>query len=155
MKFYEIFRIMVYELKNNINNLVFFWFLRRFFQAEPAVHCFFIFSFGLLCRTFFWILVPFIPAEEEIDSLIVGSATQMSTFLQMLKETGAYRCEAFKLTWTDIDFVSNTVRITPEKGSRPRIFKMSDRLTLMLNSLPKKIWQDLGLQKRLLSRQRL
>ena len=87
--------------------------------------------------------LPFIPAEEEIDSLIAGCATQMSTFLQMLKETGARRCEAFNLSWTDIDFVSNTVRITPEKGSRPRIFKMSDRLTRMLNCLPKKsgrIW---------------
>ena len=87
--------------------------------------------------------LPFIPAEQEIDSLISGCNTQMSTFLQLLKETGARRCEAFNLTWTEIDFVTNTVRIIPEKGSKPRIFKMSERLTRMLSELPKKsgrIW---------------
>jgi len=87
--------------------------------------------------------LPFIPAEQEIDSLISGCNTQMSTFLQLLKETGARRCEAFNLTWTEIDFVTNTVRIIPEKGSKPRIFKMSERLTRMISELPKKsgrIW---------------
>jgi integrase len=87
--------------------------------------------------------LPFIPAEQEIDSLISGCGTQMSTFLQLLKETAARRCEAFNLTWTDIDYVTNTLRITPEKGSKPRVFKMSERLTRMLSELPKKsgrIW---------------
>ena len=81
--------------------------------------------------------LPFIPAEQEIDSLISGCNTQMSTFLQLLKETGARRCEAFNLTWTEIDFVTNTVRIIPEKGSKPRIFKMSERLTRMLSEAKK------------------
>ena len=87
--------------------------------------------------------LPFIPIEPEIDSLISGCGTQMSTFLQVLKETAARSGEAFQLKWNDIDFVSSTLRITPEKGSRPRIFKMSERLARMIGSLPRdsqKIW---------------
>ena len=41
------------------------------------------------------------------------------------------------LKWEDVDFVSSVIRITPEKGSKPRIFKMSSTLANMLNHLPK------------------
>ncbi|MEM1563282.1 MAG: tyrosine-type recombinase/integrase [Candidatus Bathyarchaeia archaeon] len=82
--------------------------------------------------------LPFIPTEEEIDQLIAGCSHQVATFLQLLKETGARCGEAFNLKWTDIDFATNTIRITPEKGSSPRIFKMSGKLASMLNNLPKK-----------------
>ncbi len=67
----------------------------------------------------------------------------MATYLQLLKETAARRGEAFNLKWIDIDFVTKTVRITPEKGSQARIFKISDRRTKMLNDLPKnseRVW---------------
>jgi len=87
--------------------------------------------------------IPFIPTEVEIDELIAGCSKQMATFLQVLKETGARRGEAFNLKWTDLDFAAGTLRITPEKGSNPRIFKMTPRLIAMLNSLPRtsdKIW---------------
>jgi len=62
----------------------------------------------------------------------------MAVFLQALKETGARCGEAFALKWTDIDTVSNTVNITPEKGSNPRIFKISNKLAAMITNLPKK-----------------
>lgn len=87
--------------------------------------------------------LPFIPTEPEIDALISGTSKQMATYLQVLKETGARRGEAYQLTWTDIDFVKGTIRITPEKGSRPRMFRMSERLARMLSTLPKeagRIW---------------
>ena len=87
--------------------------------------------------------LPFIPTEKEIDELIAGCSKQMATYLQFLKETGARRGEAYSLKWTDIDFVTDTVRITPEKGSNPRIFKISDKLKAMLRNLPKdseRIW---------------
>ncbi|MCW4015915.1 MAG: site-specific integrase [Candidatus Bathyarchaeota archaeon] len=87
--------------------------------------------------------IPFIPTENEIDQLISGCSKQLSTFLQVLKETAARRGEAFTLTWDDIDIVQKAIRITPEKGSCPRIFKISDKLLTMLNNLPrkdKKIW---------------
>ena len=82
--------------------------------------------------------LPFIPTEEEIDQLIAGCSHQIATFLQLLKETGARCGEAFNLKWTDIDTVNNTIRITPEKSSNPRIFKISNKLASMLANLPKK-----------------
>lgn len=82
--------------------------------------------------------LPFIPTENEIDDLIAGCSNQLATFLQVLKETGSRRGEAFELKWTDIDLVTNTVRITPEKGSNARIFKISDKLVGMLGRLPRR-----------------
>ena len=38
---------------------------------------------------------------------------------------------------TDIDTVTRTVRVTPEKRSNPRIFHVSAKLTAMLGSLPR------------------
>jgi len=82
--------------------------------------------------------LPFIPTEEEIDQVIAGCSPQMATFLQLLKETAARCGEAFVLKWTDIDLVNNAVRITPEKSSNPRMFKISNKLASMLANLPKK-----------------
>jgi integrase len=89
--------------------------------------------------------LPFIPTENEIDSLIGGCSKQVAVFLQICKETGARRGEAYNLHWIDFDFVSNTVRITPEKGSNPRLFKISNKLQKMLKSLgnrsEERVWQ--------------
>jgi len=82
--------------------------------------------------------LPFIPTEAELDALIAGCGPKTSTFLQLLKETGMRAGEAHRLKWTDIDFEAGTVRVTPEKGSRPRIFKLSNKLLSMLNALKSK-----------------
>ena len=83
--------------------------------------------------------LPWIPTEREIDDLIAGcSSKHISTFLQIAKETAARAGEIFNLKWTDIDFENRTIRITPEKGSNPRIFRMSNKLIRMLNRLPRK-----------------
>ena len=81
--------------------------------------------------------LPFIPLEAEIDSLISGAGPKMSTFLQMLKETGARCGEGWKLGWRDIDTERGLVTVTPEKGSRPRQFKISPKLCSMLSKLPR------------------
>ena len=81
--------------------------------------------------------LPFIPTEADIDQLIAGCGKKMSAFLQLLKETAIRAGEAWKLQWTDIDYEKRTVRITPEKGSNPRIFKVSQKLLDMLSTLPK------------------
>ncbi|MEM2419860.1 MAG: site-specific integrase, partial [Candidatus Bathyarchaeia archaeon] len=81
--------------------------------------------------------LPFIPLEAEIDQLIAACSRKISAFLQLLKETGIRSGEAWQLKWTDLDLANNTVRVTPEKGSEPRILKISSKLTAMLNSLPK------------------
>jgi integrase len=80
--------------------------------------------------------IPPIPTEQQIDNLIAGSSRQIALFLQMLKETGARRGEAFNLQWTDIDLTTGIIRITPEKGSNPRAFALSPKLMKMLATQP-------------------
>ncbi|MEM3579382.1 MAG: tyrosine-type recombinase/integrase [Candidatus Bathyarchaeia archaeon] len=82
--------------------------------------------------------LPFIPLEREIDDLIAGCNGKIATFLQIIKETGARAGEVFNLKWMDIDFENRTIKITPEKGSNPRIFNFSKRLLNMLEGLPKR-----------------
>lgn len=82
--------------------------------------------------------LPFIPTEEELDALIAGCGPKTSTFLQLLKETAMRAGEAHKLRWSNIDFKNGTVRVTPEKGSNPRIFKLSSKLLGMLLNLKAK-----------------
>jgi integrase/recombinase XerD len=82
--------------------------------------------------------MPFIPTEEELDTLIAGSGKRMVALLQLLKETGARIGEALRLKWTDLDFERRVVSITPEKGSKPRILPVSEKLIGMMNMLPKK-----------------
>jgi integrase len=79
--------------------------------------------------------LPFIPTETEIDQLIAGCGRKTATLLQLLKETAMRIGEAWNLHWADIDFVNNTVVVTPEKGSEPRIFKLSDTLIAMLKAI--------------------
>lgn len=81
--------------------------------------------------------LPFIPTETELDQLIAGCSRRMATFLQLLKETGIRCGEACQLKWTDIDFKQRLIRITPEKGSNPRLLPISIKLVNMLEQMPK------------------
>jgi integrase len=81
--------------------------------------------------------LPFIPTEQELDSLIAAVNGKLTAFLMSLKETGMRAGEAYNLQWKDVDFENGTVRITPEKGSNPRIFKISPKLQAMLNRMDK------------------
>jgi integrase/recombinase XerD len=56
--------------------------------------------------------------------------------MMLLTETGMRSGEAWNLQWTDFDFERGTVRVTPEKGGRPRVLKISQRLDTMLKALP-------------------
>ena len=70
--------------------------------------------------------------------MIAGSHKKLATFLQLLKETGMRSGEATKLDWTDLDEERRVVILnTPEKGSNPRIWKISIKLLGMLGSLRK------------------
>jgi integrase len=77
----------------------------------------------------------FIPLESEIDQLIASVALKTSTFLSVLKDTGARPLEAWSLKWTDIDYPSSTVTITPLKHSKPRRLKLSSNTIAQLNQL--------------------
>ncbi|MGF3572996.1 MAG: tyrosine-type recombinase/integrase [Candidatus Bathyarchaeia archaeon] len=81
--------------------------------------------------------LPWVPTEAEIDQLIAGCSHKIGAFLQLIKETGMRPGEALRLKWIDIDPVNRTVNVTPEKGSNPRIFKVSASLMERLNALPR------------------
>ena len=66
--------------------------------------------------------LPFIPLEAEIDQLIGGLGPKLSAFTRIVKETGARPYEIYQLKWTDTDNETNTINITPEKGSMPSVF---------------------------------
>jgi integrase len=83
-------------------------------------------------------LLPFIPLESEIDQLISGLRPKWATFLQLMKETACRPGEAWALRWIDIDRERSCLRISPEKNSRPRQFKISSQLASMLGRLQHK-----------------
>ena len=88
--------------------------------------------------------IPFIPLEAELDSLISGTGPKTATVLPLLKETGARIGEVWILRWIDVDLENRIVTFTPEKGSRPRQFKLSAKLGSMIGGLPKKDSRVLG-----------
>ena len=81
--------------------------------------------------------LPFIPTEQEIDTLISGCAKLTATVLQTLKETGIRIGELVLLEWINLDTERRTLNITPEKNSNPRILPVSNKLIGMINNLPK------------------
>jgi len=82
--------------------------------------------------------LPFIPLESEIDALIACCGKKTATILQLLKETGMRIGEAVRLRWVDVDLEQRIIRVNnPEKGGKPRAFKISINLAGMLNSLPR------------------
>jgi integrase len=83
-------------------------------------------------------VMPLLPLETEIDQLVSGLGKKSATFVLLLKETGMRLGEAWNLRWIDLDPEECTVRITPEKGSNARTLKISNRLSCMMNSLPRK-----------------
>ena len=82
--------------------------------------------------------LPFIPTEQEIDSLIASASNKTATLLQLLKETGARIGEITRLKWIDIDTERKTIYIRAEKGSNSRILPISTKLIAMLNLMPNK-----------------
>jgi integrase len=46
--------------------------------------------------------------------------------------------EAISLRWIDLDTERKTLKCRPKKRGNPRIFKISNRLTAMLEAFPKK-----------------
>jgi integrase len=80
----------------------------------------------------------FIPTEEEINQLISGSGKKTAAVLQTLKETGMRIGECLSLKWTALNEQAKTLTLnTPEKNSLPRIFSISPKLVMILQSLPK------------------
>jgi integrase len=80
----------------------------------------------------------FIPTEQEIDHLIAGCGRKTAAILQTIKETGMRIGECLSLTWTALNDKADILTLnTPEKHGLPRIFKVSPKLVMILQSLPK------------------
>jgi len=99
--------------------------------------------------------LPFIPTDAEIDQLIAECGPKTATLLQLLKETGMRIGEAWRLKWTELDTVNNSVRVTPEKGSNPRIFKLSGKLMAMLDAIQRRTKNNRVFAKSLKSQRRV
>ncbi len=79
--------------------------------------------------------LPFIPLQEEIEALIEASRNlRHSGILRLLYETGMRVGEASRLQFKDFDFEKRTVRVIPEKGSRARELRLSEKLCLMVRA---------------------
>ena len=79
------------------------------------------------------------PTEKEIDALIAGCGHKTATQVQTVKETGMRIGEVLSLTWQSLNAEARTLTLNkPEKNSLPRIFKISPKLIVMLQSMPKK-----------------
>ena len=95
------------------------------------------------------IKLPFIPTEQEIDSLIAGCGKKLGTFLLLLKETAMRKGEAFRLLWKDIDLERRTITLNnPEKFGKARMFKVSNELIARINNLPRKNQKVFGTSNR-------
>ena len=80
----------------------------------------------------------FDPLEEEIDLLINACSKVTATFVQVIKDTGARVGETRKIQWTDLDEKNRTIAINyPEKGSRPRTVKVTEKTIAMIKNLKK------------------
>ena len=92
--------------------------------------------------------LPFIPLEKELDALISSCSRRNAGLLLLLKETGMRIGEACRLKWVELDNEHSTITLNaPEKGSQPRMFKISATLLAMLNSLPKESEKIFGHMK--------
>jgi integrase/predicted RNA-binding Zn-ribbon protein involved in translation (DUF1610 family) len=81
-------------------------------------------------------LPPFLPTEEELNGLIAGCGTKTATILQLMKETGMRIGECLSLTWISVNFEKNVIILADaEKGSLPRVFRVSTKLLGMIGRL--------------------
>jgi integrase/ribosomal protein L37AE/L43A len=78
-----------------------------------------------------------VPDEKDLDMLISAARKRMATFLGCLKETFADPSEILRCDW--IDLKGNVLSINhPVKGHLPGKYELTQRLTCMLNALPRK-----------------
>ena len=80
--------------------------------------------------------LPYIPSEVDLDQLIAGNGNKIGCLLQFLKESACRPIEAWRVTPEDFNLKQQVCYINkPAKGSNPRVFKMSDKLTAMVTRL--------------------
>jgi len=78
----------------------------------------------------------FLQREGYRPSTIQRHLKVLRTFCQFLKETGVRAGEVHNVRWSDL--YEGYVNIQPEKHSNPRRIKLSPKLMLIINRLPRK-----------------
>ncbi len=80
--------------------------------------------------------LPFVPLEHEILAIVDASRNlRHAALLRMLYESGCRVGEASQLRFKDCDFEKRTVRIIPEKGSKPRELRISEKLCAIMKEV--------------------
>jgi len=82
--------------------------------------------------------LPFVPLEQEIDSIVSSVRARVSIFLRILKETAVRPLEAWRIKWLDIDITNKCISITPAKYSKARRPKITEQTLNMLLALPRR-----------------
>lgn len=81
----------------------------------------------------------FLPYEDEVDALVAGCGRRTATLFQTLKDTGARLGEGVKIKYSDVDARNLEIRINnPEKNSRSRRVRVTEKTISMISALPKK-----------------
>ncbi len=75
-----------------------------------------------------------IPSTENITRLIAKARRTLATKLTISKETGLRPLELMRLKLTDIDLEQRKIYPTSAKNGSPRILKISNSLTLMIQN---------------------
>ena len=81
----------------------------------------------------------FIPTPEELMLFLNAAGHVTGTFLLVAYDTGARAGEICQLKWTDINTENHTISINnPEKNSRSRTLKVTEKTILRLQSIGNK-----------------
>ena len=73
-----------------------------------------------------------VPTHEKIQMIISNSGRTMGTKLQLSMETGLRPCELHNLKVKDVDTTQNVIYPTTAKNGAPRMLKISNALTAMI-----------------------
>ncbi len=103
--------------------------------------------------------LPFVPLQQELETIINATRNlRHATLLRLLYETGMRVGEASQLRFKDFDFEKRTVRVVPEKGSRARELRLSEKACSILkdafSKYPKNPLPDPRTARRYLERTR-
>jgi len=79
----------------------------------------------------------YLPKEEHLMQIIAGVPNKYKPFCQLLFETGLSSLEAWNLKWSDIDFESGNVNVTPIKNRNSRTLPLSNKVMHMIQLLPR------------------
>lgn len=79
----------------------------------------------------------YLPLEEILLMIIAGVPNKYKPFCQLLLEAGLSSMEAWTLKWSDINFETGYVNVTPIKNRETRTLPLSNKCLSMIQLLPR------------------